>query len=462
MRVGSFKFGNDYNFKPENVQLKMKVVTIREDGGRILRVRVPENRHDLLSLDKVEIRYNVRKGQPDYKAMKSLYKLRSVFGYRLGGAIRKAFVKLSEITRHKENFLTLTKALRHTDRLDKHTRMYSTSDIIFAAKQSAHGKLDTLKYLKYQTWDQHDVKAHKLAEMNDYSFRKLVVDGAKNLFATRTSGNSFLEMGKETEKRFAEKNRVGEATFNREKTMQMENLKNRIVSRETETANGDFKYFDRQSKDPRNLKTDQEEFAKKAVQAQDRLKWLHTASYEQLANDEQIKRLNPEMQTLAESVFVPEKPTVSSNTFKTAASSQNLDNRVGGFGRFIQGNSPIALIKRGVNYITCSLEPKRHHYDNINKEKMLNELQLDRRVDTQKRLNGKEPSMRELLENIRFDGKLNVQALSGFTLDGPTKERHEQMRTDQVNERVQALKDQKPRPDLVIARPKINDGADEI
>jgi hypothetical protein len=93
---------------------------------------------------------------------------------------------------------------------------------------------------------------------------------------------------------------------------------------------------------------------------------------------------------------------------------------------------------------------------------MLNELQLDGRVATQELLAGKEPSLRELLENIRFDGNMKDRALSGFTLEPRTKERHDQIRSNQIDERVQALKDQKLRPDFVIARPKINDGADEI
>ena len=96
----------------------MKEVSIRQQNGEIIKVRVPETRKDLLSLDKVEIRYNVRKGQPDYKAMKSLYKLRSVFGYRLGGAIRKAYVKLAELGRHKENFVTLRKAINQGNEID--------------------------------------------------------------------------------------------------------------------------------------------------------------------------------------------------------------------------------------------------------------------------------------------------------------------------------------------------------
>lgn len=471
--IGSIKFGNNYNFKPENVQLKMKEVTIREEGGRILKVRVPENRHDLLSLNKVEIRYNVRKGQPDYKAMKSLYKLRSVFGYRLGGAIRKAFVKLAEITRHKENFVTLRKAKNHTQNqkangyegrteLDKHTRMYSTSDIIFAAKQSAQGQLSTLKYLKYMTWDQHETKAHQLAELNDFSFRKLVVDGVKNLVNTRTDGDDFIKMGLETEKRFAEKNRVGEEKFNIAKTEKLSNMRNRVLEWEVGVAERNFKSFESESKNPRNDKISQEKFSNQAVEAQERLKWLQTASIEQLVQDERVKKGFPEFQQLAESVYVPEKPTISLETFKTSASQQNFENKVGGLGRFIQGNSPIALIKRGVNYIECSLGMGRHHFDNIRKEKMLNELQLDGRVATQELLAGKEPSLRELLENIRFDGNMKDRALSGFTLEPRTKERHDQIRSNQIDERVQALKDQKLRPDFVIARPKINDGADEI
>lgn len=181
-----------------------------------------------------------------------------------------------------------------------------------------------------------------------------------------------------------------------------------------------------------------------------------------MVQDERVKKGFPEFQQLAESVYVPEKPTISLETFKTSASQQNFENKVGGLGRFIQGNSPIALIKRGVNYIECSLGMGRHHFDNIRKEKMLNELQLDGRVATQELLAGKEPSLRELLENIRFDGNMKDRALSGFTLEPRTKERHDQIRSNQIDERVQALKDQKLRPDFVIARPKINDGADEI
>lgn len=422
--IGSIKFGNNYNFKPENVQLKMKEVSIRQQNGEIIKVRVPETRKDLLSLNKVEIRYNVRKGQPDYKAMKSLYKLRSVFGYRLGGAIRKAYVKLAELGRHKENFVTLRKAINYTQnqkkdptfegrtQLDKHVRAYSTSDIIFAIKQAGTGKLDAMKYLKYMTWDQHTKSDHKLAALNDYSIRKMVVDGIKNLNNIRHNPDEFLEMRNQTEKQFAKINEEGEKQFNLEKPGKMESMKRTVLTNEMDVIDRSIKSHERALKNPKDRWTPDHQG--EITKLQERREWLKTASYEQMANDHRIQTLYPEMKRLGESAYVPREPVISLKTFEKAASSESLDKAVGGIARVLQGNSPIALIKRGVQFIKCSLAPGRYHYDNINKQKHAEHIQLGLRADTPEKLNGKEPTMRELMEQIKFDNNANEPAFGRF------------------------------------------------
>ena len=93
MRLGFIKTGNDYNFKPEKF-------SFRQGEG-------PET---LKTLNKIEVRYNTRKNAPEYPAVKSLYKWRNVFGYRLGGILRQAVVKLAEAPRHFLNAYNFQKA----------------------------------------------------------------------------------------------------------------------------------------------------------------------------------------------------------------------------------------------------------------------------------------------------------------------------------------------------------------
>lgn len=474
MRIGSFKFGNDYNFKPENVKLQNKFISVPQRDGSVLRVKVPETRYDLLKLDKVEIRYNVRKGQADYEAMKSLYKLRSIFGYRLGGVIRRAYVKLAEITRHKENFVSLRKAIRETmaekkdkafegqSSIDKHVRMYSTSDIIFAVKQNGFGRLDSMKYLKYKTWDQHSHKEHTLAEQNDYSFRKLVTDGIKNLVNPGTSAREFSDQAKKTEKEYAEKNKLAEQTFNKEKPEKMRSMKNEVIQNELQGIKESIQWHKTAMTKPelRRLQDHAGMIEKLEVRAE----WLKTASYEQIANDPRIQNVYPEMKQLGESVFVPARPMIDVKTLKTAAVAQGLENTVGGIAHFVTGNSPIALIKRGANYIQCSLMPGRYHYDNIEKRAMNQYVQLEKRVDTSTRVNGQEPSMRDLLNNIRFDRNMKDVAVGDIKLDPRTQQQQNQILERQVNEGAEAiLKAQEERRRENAPNRKLpDDGANEI
>ncbi|WP_137158360.1 hypothetical protein [Rhizobium sp. FKL33] len=96
MSIGILKFGNNYNFKATNVVLFKG-----------------ETRDTLRNLDKVSIRYNTRPHFPNYPAMKALYKWRAVFGYRLGGLLRRAVVKFSEIGRHTVNAKNYYTALKN-------------------------------------------------------------------------------------------------------------------------------------------------------------------------------------------------------------------------------------------------------------------------------------------------------------------------------------------------------------
>lgn len=163
-----FKTGNNHNFNPNNVTLRKN-----------------ETRETLATLNKIELRYNTRKEDPHYPQLKSLYKWRSVFGYHLGGVIRQGIVKLAEVKRHFENAVNLHAAADGMRKeikggisemtLDGYTRLYSTRDIIAAMKKDGV-PTDSLKYLKYITYDTFDEKVHEKVAENDFSVRKLVVD----------------------------------------------------------------------------------------------------------------------------------------------------------------------------------------------------------------------------------------------------------------------------------------------
>lgn len=163
-----FRTGNKHNFNFNNV-------TLREG----------ETRETIDKLNRIELRYNTRKEDPQYPQFKSLYKWRSVFGYHLGGVIRQGIVKLAEVKRHFENAINLHEAAKGMRKeikgslgeqtLDDYVRLYSTRDIISALKQDGV-PTDSLKYMKYMTYDSFKEALHaKVAEF-DFSVRKLVVD----------------------------------------------------------------------------------------------------------------------------------------------------------------------------------------------------------------------------------------------------------------------------------------------
>jgi hypothetical protein len=164
----SFKTGNRYNFKPENIRL-----------------RQGETPKTLKTLNRIELRYNTRTTDPSYPQFKSLYKWRSVFGYRLGGVIRQGIVKLTEVKRHFENAVNLHAAAKGMRKeikgsegeltLADYTRLYSTRDIISAMKKDGV-PTEMLKYVKYMTYDTFSEGLHGKVAESDFSVRKLVVD----------------------------------------------------------------------------------------------------------------------------------------------------------------------------------------------------------------------------------------------------------------------------------------------
>lgn len=162
MGMGPIKTGNDYNFRPENIRL-----------------RANETRDDIAKLNKIEIRYNTRTNEPSYPAMKSLYKWRSVFGYRLGGAIRQGIVKLAEVKRHVINIHSFYSAT--VDPHEDYARKYSARDVISAIKGEGTGPTGALKYLKYRKWDEFHEDSHDAAHRNDMSLRNMVTTGVSNL-----------------------------------------------------------------------------------------------------------------------------------------------------------------------------------------------------------------------------------------------------------------------------------------
>ncbi len=86
MTLGPIKTGNDHTFRPGNIRL-----------------RKGETRADIAKLNKIEIRRTMRTNELSYPAMKSLFKGRSVFCYRHGGAIHRAIMKMAEVKRHFVN-----------------------------------------------------------------------------------------------------------------------------------------------------------------------------------------------------------------------------------------------------------------------------------------------------------------------------------------------------------------------
>lgn len=459
-----FSFGNNYNYKPENVAMPMKRVQVRL-GNETRTVKVPDP-EALKGLNKVELRYNVRKGQQGYGAMKSLYNLRSVFGYRLGGAIRQAYVKLCEVTRHVANALNLHEASKQTraqklermnnpnwDKpvemqqrvmnergefetqtvtvmpeldtgLDKYTRMYSTRDVLIALRSTNPGKTDSLSHLKYHKWNQIDEKYHKMAEGNDYSFRKLVVDGVINLKNIREDAKGFAESSWNTvQEHLAEVNQKGEIQFNENKSLIMENKKEDVVRTEKYVAETNVQYAERRITeletkfedrliDHESYNSQISDWELVIRENKDTLEFLKDATYDQLA--ERFSAKYPEMKQIKDVAFVPKESSISKETFERAESSQRLDNAIGGLGRFVKGNTPFAVIKRGANYFKCAIGLGGRKYDNQDKQLRLDVMgqgKEGKKYDKLRGDNGRPEAtpegqkMWELLNNLNFSGK---------------------------------------------------------
>lgn len=146
MKVGNSKNGNDYNFDRENVKLPAT------QFGK--------------SLDKIELRYNVTSGTPAYAAAKSLYQWRSVLGYKLGGLMRQAVVKLAEI---KRPFINAHNFLKHAKEgsLQSYTKLHSTRDVMNACQQMSGKK--PAEFMKYMSFTQFPQVLHKEATNYDTS-----------------------------------------------------------------------------------------------------------------------------------------------------------------------------------------------------------------------------------------------------------------------------------------------------
>lgn len=266
MRIGFLKTGNDYNFKPENVKLFRN-----------------ETRDVIKTLNKVELRYNTRVGQPNYPAMKSLYKWRSVFGYRLGGVIRQAIVKFSDISRHKENARNLREALAEAkmlkkmggeevkpgsggesdsvneidieaknpidkkgdvktfdskkyeeeySKLDNYVRKYSSRDVYRAVKKLHPQDMSTIKYLKYQKFDEIHESGHKIAAGQDFSVRKLIVDSWIDSHKPKEDWSGMRQIHEETKKNLEIQNRRDEIIFNENKQEDFIEVKQKIIDYE--------------------------------------------------------------------------------------------------------------------------------------------------------------------------------------------------------------------------------------
>jgi hypothetical protein len=162
--IGKYRFGNDYNadkhtinlYKGESIR-SSKYGNVGDGKGYIL--------------DKIEIRYNARKGWPSYPAMKSLYRWRSVFGYRLGGLLRQGVVKLAEIRRPAINAARFVKALA-TGKLDQYQKLYSSRHIY---KYYQKSNLDKDPHLfKYFAFSDHPELTHINASTEDFSLHTFV------------------------------------------------------------------------------------------------------------------------------------------------------------------------------------------------------------------------------------------------------------------------------------------------
>lgn len=152
MKIGNYRFGNDYKFDENAVKL-----------------RPGEKRDDL---NKVELRYGVRKDQPHYPSIKALHRWRSVFGYHLGGVLRQVAVKVADIKRPLMNTVNLVKSIAG-DGLHTYQRLYSARDCMAGMKATNPG--GSVSMLRYVSFQQIPEKIHQYAADNDRTPRNFVM-----------------------------------------------------------------------------------------------------------------------------------------------------------------------------------------------------------------------------------------------------------------------------------------------
>ncbi|PLL13230.1 hypothetical protein C0V75_07430 [Tabrizicola sp. TH137] len=408
-----FRTGNAYNFNPKNMQVPTKVVERLNEKGELIRERVVD-REAFLGLNKIELRYNVRRGQPEYKAMESLYKLRSVFGYRLGGAIRRAYVKLAEVTRHGHNLVSLCKAISKTQsqkaeakkndedigqtKLDKHVRQYSTRDIMLALSKNHQGDPNSVKYLKYLTWNQHGQTEHKIAATQDYSFRKLVIDGVKNLANTKTDTNALENLGWQEEVRFYLLNVEGEQKFNEQKPVLLQETKEKVVNLETRLWQEklDSAIFYKKNTD-KNHGT----YNETIKEARERLNLLENGTIDQLAE------VYPEIKEARDAVYVPKEPSIRKEVFEEGAFLQKVENKVGGLSRFLSENTPFKIIERNYEHVKVAIGKARFsfgHKEEADRTRIA-QIDLDKPIVNSKtqEMNMSDVALKDLLKGVNFN-----------------------------------------------------------
>lgn len=153
MKIGNFRFGNDYKFDMKNV--------------------VRKEHEDISKLNKIEIRYNTRKNLPSYPAIKSLYQWRSVFGFRLGGILRQAVVKIADVKRPFINAHNLLSSAKD-GQLHTYRRLYSSRDVMNAIRSTNPGS-SQVKMMKYMSFGQIPERWHELASGQDHSIRNTIM-----------------------------------------------------------------------------------------------------------------------------------------------------------------------------------------------------------------------------------------------------------------------------------------------
>jgi hypothetical protein len=375
MRLGPFKFGNDYNFKSSRVLL--------QPG---------ETRDKLLTLNKIEIRYNTRRGLPSYPAMRSLYRWRSVFGYRLGGLIRRAVVKLSEVSRHSvnaKNFRsaminakalknrpeseidmdvvkglkeqekkplpplregewrkqgyddsrsTLVKASFEESKEGKFLRLYSTRDVILAAKSEKRDPLGPMKYLKYQKWNQIESTWHQAAANKDFSLRKLVTDGLMNLHKPKVEDGHFEATHNEHIEDLKDENIMSEKEFKIKKQQDFDKIKTEILD-----LSGDYYHHEDEFKYHNYL------------MKENPTEIVFPPKYIKNMSDEELIERYPDLKNVHEREFKPKVSSIPQEVSIKSDTVQKKDRQFGALGRFVEGNT-IGQIQRGGKIIKFQLD----------------------------------------------------------------------------------------------------------